>query len=158
MIHHQLMKMMQTHVVHSVILYLSHIAPCNWNAYYNTSPVIAEFFIALKSMQNAQALDRTTGDAKYVCKCIGKFDDGNYVVLCQDIHTGQWVLGKTHLHNTKSVTSKFNKDKAFDWERVKKHTKGCGMPYFEIRQIIMGDPEVFTNLTFVPLSTLPFEF
>ena len=31
------------------------------------------------------------------------------------------------------------------------------MPYFEIRQIMMGDPEVFTDLDFYSLSTLPFE-
>ena len=31
------------------------------------------------------------------------------------------------------------------------------MPYFEIRQILMGDPEVFTNLSFISISTLPFE-
>ena len=134
-----------------------HIAPCNWNADCNMSPVIPDFFVALKSMQNAQALDHTNGVAKYVCKYIGKFDEGNYVVLCQDIHTGKWVLGKTHLHNTKIVTSKFNEDKAFEKERNKNHPKGRDMPYFEIRQIIMGDAEVFTNLTFISLSTLPFE-
>ena len=53
------------------------------------SPVILDFFIALKSMQNAQALDYTNGIAKYVCKYITKFEQGNYVVLCQDVHTRQ---------------------------------------------------------------------
>ena len=31
------------------------------------------------------------------------------------------------------------------------------MSYFEIRQIMLGDAEVFTDLFFVHLSTLPFE-
>ena len=91
-----------------------HIAPCNFNAKCNMSPVIGDFFIALKSMQNAQALDHTNGLSKYVCKYISKFDQGNYVILCQDIHTGEWVLGKNHLHNTKIMTSKYNEDKAFE--------------------------------------------
>ncbi|MDB4430361.1 hypothetical protein N9140_00205, partial [bacterium] len=134
-----------------------HLAPCVNSATCNMSPVIADFFVAFKSMQNAQALDHTNGIAKYVCKYIAKFDEGNYVVLCQDIHTGQWVLGKTHLHNTKVVRSKINEDKAFDKERYKNHPKGRDMPHFEIRQIMMGDPEVFTDLDFIQVSTLPFE-
>ena len=108
-------------------------------------------------MQNEQALDHTNGLSKYVCKYISKFDDCNYVVLCQDIHTGQWILGKNHLHNTKIVSSKIKEDKAFEQHRYKNHPKGRDMPYFEIRQIILGDAEVFTDLCFVPLSTLPFE-
>ena len=134
-----------------------HIPPCNINADCNTSPVIPDFFVAFKSMQNTQALDHTNGLAKYVCKYISKFVDCNYVVLCQDIHTGQWILGKNHLHNTKIVSSKINEDKAFEQRRYKNHPKGRDMPYFEIRQIILGDAEVFNDLCFVPLSTLPFE-
>ena len=90
-----------------------HIAPCNYNAKCNMSPVISDFFVAFKSMQNAQALDHTNGLTKYVCKYIAKFDDGNYCLLMQDIHTGDWVIGKTHLHNTKIIRSKINEDKAF---------------------------------------------
>ena len=45
------------------------------------SPVIPDFFVALKSMQNAQALDHTYGIAKYVCKYITTFDQGNYVPI-----------------------------------------------------------------------------
>ena len=121
------------------------------------SLVIHEFFVALKSMQNAQALDHTNGIAKYVCKYITKFDQGNYVILCQDIHTGQWVLGKKHLHNTKIVTSKYNKNKAFGTDRMKLHLKGRDMPHFEIRQIMLGDPGLFTNMEFIEISTLLFE-
>lgn len=61
-----------------------HIAPCNFNADCNMSPVIPDFFLATKSMQNAQALGNTNGVSKYVCKYITKFDDNNYVLLLQD--------------------------------------------------------------------------
>ena len=76
-----------------------HIAPCNYNAKCNMSPVICDFFIGLKSMQNAQVFCHTNGLSKYVCKYICKFDEGNYVILSQDIHTGEFILSKTHLHN-----------------------------------------------------------
>ena len=74
-------------------------------------------------MQNAQGLKYTNCTSKYVCKYLGKFDEGNYVVLCEDIHTGEWVLGKAHLHDTKIVSSKFNKDKAFTEDRKKNYSK-----------------------------------
>ena len=108
-------------------------------------------------MQNAQALDHTNGIAKYVCKYIGKFDEGNYVILCEDTHTGDWILRKTHLHNTKVITSKVNEDKAFKNLRNKNHPKGRDMAHFEIRQILMGHPEVFTNIEFIQICTFPFD-
>ena len=95
--------------------------------------------------------------ATYVCKYISKFDNGNYFVLCHDIHMGQWMIGKIHLHNTKIVSSKINKDKAMAKERTENHPRGRNIPHFEIRQILMGNPEVFTNLKFIEISTLPFE-
>jgi predicted GIY-YIG superfamily endonuclease len=133
-----------------------HMAPCNMNADCNMSPVIPDFFIALKSMQNAQALDHSNGLVKYVCKYLGKFDEGNYVVLCRDIHTGQWVLGKTHLHNTKIVSSKYNEDKAFAEGRQRSLPRGRELPFIEIMQLLLGHPEVYTNLDFGVICTLPF--
>ena len=108
-------------------------------------------------MQNAQVLEHTNGLAKYVCKYITKIDEGNYVVLCVDVHTGQWVLAKTHLHNTKIVSSKINEDARFRQQKFKHHPKGRDNGYFELRQFAMGHPEVLTDLDWMELSTLPFE-
>ena len=84
-------------------------------------------------MQDAQALDHTNELSKYVCKYIDKFDEGNCVVLCQDTHTGQWVWGKPHLHNTKTVRSNINEQKAYKEDKRNNHTRGRDMPHFEIR-------------------------
>ena len=59
-----------------------------------------------------------------------KFDEGNYVILSQDIHYRQCFLGKTHLHNTKIVTSKYNADKTFTKDRKKHHSRGKDIPHF----------------------------
>ena len=64
---------------------------------------------------------------------------------------------KTHLYSTKIVSSKINKDKAMARERTNNHPRGRGIPHFRICQILMGVPEVFTNLKFIEISTLPFE-
>ena len=66
-------------------------------------------------------------------------------------------MGKTHLHNTKVTRSKMNEDKAFSQRKEKNHPKGRDMPHFEIRQIVFGDPKVFTNLQFIHIPTIPFE-
>ena len=66
------------------------------------------------------------------------------------------MLGKVHRHNNKIVISKFNEDKDFAKERNKNHAKGRDTPHFEIRQIMIGYPEVFTNTMFIKLCTLPF--
>ena len=55
------------------------------------------------------------------------------------------------------VTSKFNKDKCFAKERDENHSKGRDKPHFNISPILMGDPEVFTDIKFLQVSTLPLE-
>ena len=132
--------------------------PCNFNAKCNISPVIIDYFIATKSMQNIEAFDHTNGLSKYVCKYIAKFDDGNYVVVSQNTDNGQIVLGKTHLHNTKIVRSSINEQKAYEKNRKETHPRGCDMPHFEIRQLLMGHPEVFINIELIKISTLPLSF
>ena len=52
-----------------------HMPPCSFNAKCNMSPVISDYFVALRSMQNAQAFDHKNGLAKYVAKYISKFDE-----------------------------------------------------------------------------------
>ena len=121
------------------------------------SPVIPDYFFALRSMQNAQALDHTNGLANYVVKYISKFDETNYTTLCQDSESGDFVMGRNHLHNTKVVRSKINEDKYFARQRAKNHPKGREHPHLEIRQMMLGHEEVFTNLDFVEICTLPFE-
>ena len=40
---------------------------------------------------------------------------------------------------------------------MKFHHKGHDMSHFEIRQILLGHPEVFTNIEIIQISTLSFE-
>ena len=84
-------------------------------------------------MQDAQALDHTNELSKYVCKYVGKFDEGKCVVLCQYTHTSQWVRGKPHLHITKTVRSNINE---------KKHTK-------KIKEIIIQEDVICLILRYV---------
>ena len=135
-----------------------HMPPCNWNTTCNMSPVIPDFLQHLSlHMQNAQVLEHMNGLAKYVCKYITQVDEGNYVIICVDVDTGQWVMVKTHLHNTKIVSSKINEDAKFMQQKFKYCPKGRANGYFELRQFAMGQPKVLTNLDWLELSILPFE-
>ena len=54
-----------------------HIPPGNYNAKCNLSLVIYDIFYCIKIHENDQVIDHTNGLSKYVCKYIGKFDEGN---------------------------------------------------------------------------------
>ena len=87
-------------------------------------------------MLNSQSLDHTDILSKYVCEYIGKFYEGNYVVIFQDTHNGQWVLGKPHLHNTHIFCSNINEQKAYKQNRRNIHPRARDMTHFDIYQIL----------------------
>ena len=67
-----------------------------------------------------------------MCKYLGKFNEGNYVILYEYIHTREWVLGKTNFHNAKITTSQINKYKDFSNDKNKNCPKGRDMIDLEI--------------------------
>ena len=74
------------------------------------------------------------------------FDEGNYVVLFQDTHTGQRALWKPYLHNTKIFRLNINEQKAYKQVRRNNRPSWRDIPHFQMSQIILGHPEVFTNI------------
>ena len=49
----------------------------------------------------------------------------------------------------KNIRSNINEQKAYKQDIRKYYPRGRDMPQFEIRQIILGYPEVFTNIEFI---------
>ena len=74
-----------------------------------------------------------------------------------DAHTGDITLEKTHLHNTKIGTSACNKKLVEESRRDKHHDKGFDMITWEIRKLLMGQPDVYTNLHWENVPTKPLE-
>ena len=133
-----------------------HIPPTNPTDDINMSPVEGVTFSVLRSMQNIQQLTDCGGVKKYICKDIGKIDENNYVVVYVD-GKGQLVTKAFFLHNTKVVTSKINEDAAREKSRDNSHVQGRAISEMEMRHTILKYPEVFTDLQFIPVSTLPLE-
>ncbi len=134
-----------------------HMAPCNRNARCNMSPTPTELFLLLRSMVNAQWMGHSNGIAKYLLKYVGKFDQGNRATASANPHTGAIRVGQEFLHNTKIASSRINEDKAFERRRNKHHPIGRDYPILELYHLMLGLPEVTTNLRFINICTLPFE-
>ena len=110
-----------------------------------------------RAMINFQSVTSSQGATKYVAKYVSKFDQGNRVIVFADTRTGQTLVGKEFLHNTKIASSNFNEQRAFELSRHRDHPFGRDMPLLEIFHLLLGLPEVTTNLWFIPISTYSFE-
>jgi hypothetical protein len=67
-----------------------------------------------------------------------------------------WV-GSQFLHNTKIVTSAINESKDFQSKRYSSYPMGTEVPDIYCLHLILGYPEVTTNMTFIQNNTGPFE-
>jgi hypothetical protein len=121
------------------------------------SPIIPEYFMMFKSMHNAQVISQSNGTSKYICKYVTKIDEGNKAILFSNSRTEDIRVGSQFLHNTKINTSAINESKAFQSKRYKNHPTGTEFPDIYSLHLILGYPEVTTNIPFIPNNTGPFE-
>ena len=135
----------------------THMAPCTKNATCNMSPIISEIFLFFCSMCNVQSVGHANGIIKYILKYVGKFDLANRAIASTDSKTGNTKVGTEFVHNTKISSSKHLEEKSFNKRRESSHPCCRDMPMLELLQLLLGIPEVITNLKFVEISTLPFE-
>ncbi len=133
------------------------MAPCITNALCNMSPIIPTHFLVLRSMTNAQIILQASGVSKYILKYIAKVDKGNKAILFANGCTNDIWVGSQFLHNTKIVTSAINESKAFQSKRYSSHPTGTEFPDVYCLHLILGNPEVTTNMTFIQNNTGPFE-
>ena len=124
----------------------------------NMSPVETKLFCTCRSMQNLQSLIQTNGTNKYLCKYCAKLDQQNYVVVrAHPHHAGTLQLRSQFLSNTKISSSAFNESKMLQKSRDYKHPRGRAVSLMQIVQQIFGYPEVFTDLKFIQIATVPLE-
>ena len=135
-----------------------HIPPTNPTGDINMSPVDGYLFTACKSMQNVQWLTQCGGVNKYVVKYIGKIDEQNYVIVSTDSQqSGKLVSRAYFLHNTKVTTTKINEDKLKEKNRMKFHVQGRAISQNEMLHTMFKYPEIYTDLNFVAIPTIPLE-
>ena len=110
-----------------------------------------------KSMNNAQLISEARGVPKYILKYVAKRDEGNKAILFASGGTDDIQVGSQLLHNTKIVSSAINESKAFHNKRYSSHPTGTEVPDVCCLHLILGYPEVTTNMTFIQNNTGPFE-
>jgi hypothetical protein len=108
-------------------------------------------------MTNAQIVLQASGVSKYILKYIAKRDKGNKAILFANGHTNDIWVGSQFLRNTKIVTSAINESKAFESKRYSSHPTGTKVPDVYCLHLILGYPEVTTNMTFIKNNTGLFE-
>ena len=124
----------------------------------NISPVEGYTFAVCRSMQNCQRLTHCGGCSKYVCKYIGKIDEQNYVVVGMNgKKSGSLISNAQFLHNTKVTSSKIQEDKDREKRRDSKNPQGRCISLMEMLHVMLKYPEVYTNLRFISISTMPLE-
>jgi hypothetical protein len=135
-----------------------HIPPTNPTNDMNMSPVEGRIFSVCRSMLNVQQLTECGGVNKYVNKYITKIDEQNFVIVNVDgQRNGALVTKSQFLHNTKVVSSKINEDKAKENMRGNDHPQGRAISLMEMYHHIFKYPEIYTDLNFVIIPTVPLE-
>ncbi len=113
--------------------------------------------MVFRSMTNSQIVLQASGVSKYILKYVAKRDEGNKAILFANGCTDDIRVGSQFLHNTKIVTSAINESKAFQNKRYSSHPTGTEVPDVYCLHLILGYPEVTTNMTFIQNNTGPFE-
>ena len=122
------------------------------------SPYESQTFCVCQSMQNCQRLDQAGGCCKYTCKYLAKIDKQNFVKISMNKdNKGGLVTQSTYLHNTKVTTSDVQQEKEKEKEKNFKHPEGRCISLTEMLHVMLRYPEVYTDLCFVSISTLPLE-
>ena len=135
-----------------------HIPPTVGFNDINMSPVETKLFSACRSMQNVQSLNCTNGTNKYVCKYCAKLDQQNYIIVKSHPHNAGTLMSKSQfLHNTKITSSAHQENKLLKQSRDYRLPRGRAISLMQIVQQIFGYPEVFTDMKFISIPTVPLE-
>jgi hypothetical protein len=120
----------------------------------NITPVIGRLFAATRSTMNVQ-ICTSHGTSRYVVKYVVKVDKNNYVAFsCKQ---GEPGLKAEHvfLHNTKVSSSAKNEAKKLNESKHKTQPRGRAVAATEMMQIILGNPQVYCNMEFMKIPTVP---
>lgn len=120
----------------------------------NMTPVIGRVFAAVRSSMNAQ-ICTSFGTSRYLVKYLSKIDENNYVVFsAKQGAEDEFRVEKVNLLNTKIASSAKNEDKKMNASRHKNRPRGRAIAQTEMMQIMLGYPQIFTNIEYVKIPTL----
>ena len=121
------------------------------------SPCNGRLFVATRSNQN---LKIATGylASRYLAKYLALVDENNRVyvgAMAKDQNSLK--LDTEFLHNTKVTGSAIQEAKRSAARRDRNHPTGRAISHMEMISVILGYDQVYTNLSFFQVPTVPFE-
>jgi predicted GIY-YIG superfamily endonuclease len=124
------------------------------------SPSTSRLFAATKSQSNLQYCT-TYSTSRYCTKYAAGIDEHNRVyigVMTDRADNGFSVRMDSHfMHNTKVSGSAINEKRIHENRRNKHHPTGRGLAVTEAASQLLGYPQVYTDLAFVDVPTVPME-
>jgi hypothetical protein len=124
------------------------------------SPSTSRLFAATKSQSNIQYCTAYS-TSRYCTKYAAGIDEHNRVyigVMTDHPDNGFSVrMDSQFLHNTKVTESAINENKVHKSRRNKHYPTGRGLAVTEAASQLLGYPQVYTNLAFVDVPTVPIE-
>ena len=126
----------------------------------NISPSNPWIIAATKSQSNLQYCT-TYSTSRYVTKYAAGIDEHNRVyigVMTDDSDNGFSIrMDSQYLHNTKVTGSAINEKKVHEKRRDKHYPTGRGLAVTEAASQLLGYPQVYTDLEYVDVPTVPME-
>ena len=140
------------------------------------SPTNPRLFMATRSTCNLQLCTRYFS-SRYLAKYVAGVDESNVVYISAasakkalsawdstnsstSLHTHMdagLVMDSVFLHNTKITSSAINEQKAHNSRRNRHHPKGRAISITEACSLILGYPQVYTDLEFIDIPTVSLE-
>ena len=116
---------------------------------------VGRLFAATRSSMNIQ-ICTSFGTSRYIVKYIIKIDEHNYIAFHMKEGSKNVVKAEqVYLANTKVTSSAINENKKLERSRHKSRIRGRAVSATEMMQIILGYPQIYTNVKFIRVPTLP---
>jgi hypothetical protein len=120
------------------------------------SPFESETFCC-QLQQDCQRLTEAGGCCKYCCKYLNKVDKQNYLSMSMDQQNKGSYTSNTYIHNTKITSSDIQQEEEKKKHRDFNHPQGCCIALTEMLHVMFCYPEVYTDLKFISICTMPLE-
>jgi hypothetical protein len=125
------------------------------------SPSSSRIFAATKSQSNIQYCTAYS-TSRYCTKYAAGIDEHNhvYIGVMTDNNSDSGFsirMDSQYLHNTKITGSAINEKKVHEHRRNKHYPTGRGLAVTEAASQLLGYPQVYTDLEFVDVATVPLE-
>jgi len=121
------------------------------------SPCNGRMFAATRSNQNLQIVSRKWVNSYLIKYCVQK-DQSNAVFLKADPKTRDLYYAESKfLHNTKISSSARHEQSSIMKSRHAGFPQGRVVSHFEMMQLILGYPEIHTNIELLKITTAPLE-